>query len=221
MTRIAALCAFVVCLITCAVSKSGDPKSRGPELRVLRNKADFPIAVEAVGLPAAELKQASKQDDADERFARMLALFVVNDPPVADVPPMAGIYAVVESSLRFTPRFPWAAGARYRAVLRPEALVSRPEAGVSVNQETPGRVTLTIIVPAEQPGPQSEVVHVYPSSGMLPENNLRFYIHFSESMARGEAYQHLRLLDAKGRMIEEAFLEITKTEEKAFKEAVA
>ena len=35
------------------------------------------------------------------------------------------------------------------------------------------------------------VSHVYPSSDRLPENLLRFYIHFSTPMSRGEAYRHI------------------------------
>src|SRR5262249_37612013 len=37
---------------------------------------------------------------------------------------------------------------------------------------------------------------------------LRFYIHFSAPMSRGEAYRHIRLLDSSGRPIEDPFLEL-------------
>ena len=43
---------------------------------------------------------------------------------------------------------------------------------------------------------------------MLPENLLRFYIQFSAPMSRGEAYQHIRLLDAAGKPVADPFLEL-------------
>jgi hypothetical protein len=43
---------------------------------------------------------------------------------------------------------------------------------------------------------------------MLPENLLRFYIHFSAPMSRGEAYHRIKLLDAKGKPVADPFLEL-------------
>ena len=34
---------------------------------------------------------------------------------------------------------------------------------------------------------------IYPSMNVLPENQLKFYIHFSSAMARGFAYDHISL----------------------------
>ncbi|MCL6608417.1 MAG: hypothetical protein K6T74_10025, partial [Geminicoccaceae bacterium] len=48
----------------------------------------------------------------------------------------------------------------------------------------------------------------YPTSDQLPENQLRFYIHFSAPMSRGEAYARIRLLDSAGKPIDAAFLEL-------------
>ena len=49
---------------------------------------------------------------------------------------------------------------------------------------------------------------VYPSARVLPENLLRFYIHFSAPMSRGEAYRHIHLLDAAGKQVPDPFLEL-------------
>jgi hypothetical protein len=51
-------------------------------------------------------------------------------------------------------------------------------------------------------------VQVYPTSSKLPENHLRFYVHFSAPMSRGEAYEHLRLLRKNGEPVYLPFLEI-------------
>jgi hypothetical protein len=52
------------------------------------------------------------------------------------------------------------------------------------------------------------VTTVYPSAATLPENQLRFYLHFATPMARGEAYEHLVLLKENGQPVLRPFLEI-------------
>ena len=49
---------------------------------------------------------------------------------------------------------------------------------------------------------------VYPSTNLLPENLLKFYIHFSAPMSRGEIYRFIRLLDGSKQVVELPFLEI-------------
>ncbi len=61
------------------------------------------------------------------------------------------------------------------------------------------------------PKPETEparVTHVYPSTDRLPENTLKFYVHFSAPMARGGVYRHLRLLDERGKAVDLPFLEL-------------
>src|SRR5205823_5383949 len=57
-------------------------------------------------------------------------------------------------------------------------------------------------------GPPAAVAQVYPTADELPENLLKFYLHFTGPMRRGEAYDHLRLLDAQGKVVERSFLEL-------------
>jgi hypothetical protein len=52
------------------------------------------------------------------------------------------------------------------------------------------------------------VDRVYPSAAVLPENQLKFYIHFSGPMRRGRAYELVHLVDASGREAEAPFLEL-------------
>ena len=52
------------------------------------------------------------------------------------------------------------------------------------------------------------VEHVYPTASGIPANQLKFYVQFSAPMLRGEAWDHLQLLDAQGKVIDLAFLEI-------------
>ena len=52
------------------------------------------------------------------------------------------------------------------------------------------------------------VSEVYPSSATLPENLLKFYLHFSAPMQRGHVYDHIRLLGEAGKPVELPFLEL-------------
>lgn len=49
---------------------------------------------------------------------------------------------------------------------------------------------------------------MYPSGDALPENALRLYVHFSRPMAVREATRHVRLLDADGREVTLAFVDV-------------
>src|SRR5207244_1417841 len=46
------------------------------------------------------------------------------------------------------------------------------------------------------------------TTNRLPENQLKFYLHFSAPMSRGESYRHIQLLDAAGKPVESPFLEL-------------
>jgi hypothetical protein len=54
----------------------------------------------------------------------------------------------------------------------------------------------------------TRVEHVYPTSDHLPENQLKFYLHFSTPMSRGEAYRRVQLLDEQGKAVQTPFLEL-------------
>jgi hypothetical protein len=57
-------------------------------------------------------------------------------------------------------------------------------------------------------GPRTVVQHIFPSSLTLPENLLKFYVHFSAPMSRGRIYEHIHLRNDGGKEIELPFLEI-------------
>ena len=52
------------------------------------------------------------------------------------------------------------------------------------------------------------VVAVHPATAEVPANLLRLYIDFSRPMAGDDAFEHVRLLDASGKPIPDAFREI-------------
>jgi hypothetical protein len=115
------------------------------------------------------------------------ALFSVSvDAP--DVPPLAGRYSIENGALVFTPQYPVQAGVRYKAVAR-----------------VPGMSPITTIaeIPKRIVAPSTTVSNVYPTTNVLPENQLKFYIHFSASMNQGDAFQHVALLDESGARIDD------------------
>jgi len=111
----------------------------------------------------------------------------------SDVPQMLGTYSVDAGILQFRPRFPLAAGIRYRAVFRPPA-------GPMVEASFDG--------PKRPDAVSTRVERVFPSASVLPANLLKLYIIFSAPMSRGEAWKRIHLLDENGHPIGGAFVEI-------------
>jgi hypothetical protein len=110
-----------------------------------------------------------------------------------DVPPMIGSYSFENGTLIFRPRFPLAAGVRYRAVFQPPS-------GTPVEELFDG--------PKTESRPLTYVTHVYPSTEVLPSNELKLYLCFSAPMSRGEAWKHIHLLDEAGKPVPMPFVEI-------------
>jgi hypothetical protein len=96
-----------------------------------------------------------------------------------DIQPLAGSYAVEGGALTFHPRFPITAGVHYHAVFTGA-----------------GRVEAAFDGPPRANNPLTRVDRIYPSTDVLPSNVLRLYICFSAPMDRGEAWQHIHLIDA-------------------------
>ena len=77
----------------------------------------------------------------------------------------------------------------------------------------PGRLVFDLSVDPNATGKLTRVAptridQVFASAGVLPENLLKFYIHFSAPMSRGEAYKHIRLLAPTGKPVADPFLEL-------------
>ena len=125
-----------------------------------------------------------------ERYRDVLQVFV--DAP--DVPAMLGQYRVDAGALVFSPQYPIQPGVKYRAVAR-----------------IPGTSPITVLVDIPKPAVKSTTVveRIYPSVNVLPENQLKFYIHFSAPMARGFGYDHIVLRDQNGAIVKVPFLELT------------
>jgi hypothetical protein len=119
------------------------------------------------------------------------AIFAVHTGP-ADGPPVLGTYFVENDSLGFRPRFPLAAGVRYRAEFHVPG-------GTPIEASFDG--------PKKEFEPTTTVQHIYPSGDVLPANQLRLYIQFSASMSLGEWKRHVRLLDSDLKPLTAPFLQ--------------
>jgi hypothetical protein len=188
-----------------------------PSLRWISRKTDgTDAAVEVRGLDRKALAALSQTGMTRERWTSLLTVRVIADPPArrTEPPPLLGSYQVDGEILRFVPRFPLEPGLRYRAELdsvrlneilkAPADRLGRP----APERKTTIRLTADFSPPKRAPHPPAKVTRVYPSRAVLPENLLRFYIHFSAPMSRGEAYQRIRLLDATGKPVNAPFLEL-------------
>lgn len=61
----------------------------------------------------------------------------------------------------------------------------------------------------QQNSPVARVDHIQPEGEILPENLLKFYIHFSHSMSGGDVYRHIQLIElTKKKVVQWPFLEL-------------
>jgi hypothetical protein len=107
-----------------------------------------------------------------------------------DLPDVLGRYRVLDGDVRFIPRFPFEPGVRYRASFDPRPL------GCPEHREM---LILEFSLPSQVCAPPPQVTDVFPSADVLPENLLRFYVCFSNSMQRGRAEEQIELLGPNGR----------------------
>lgn len=112
----------------------------------------------------------------------------VGDPATADGgerPAVLGDYSVDGDVVRFEPRFPFVRGQSYHARwLEPGSRREVARASVQFDLLAGGTPT--------------RVTAIYPSASSLPENLLRFYVHFSAPMSREQAIDSVRLIGPEG-----------------------
>ena len=103
-------------------------------------------------------------------------------------PAVLGDYVVDGSTIRFTPMFPLDPGRQYHVTFVPANLKG------------------TVGLPASNVQPSTVVSHVYPTTGVVPENQLRLYIHFSAPMGLRGGLDYVSLLDDRGEKVVDPFL---------------
>ena len=140
--------------------------------------------IEQISTQAARFKM--------DQWQALFAVYVDSGSIEDDLPPILGSYRIEGEALIFQSRFPLQPGLSYRAVF---ASASEP-------------VTFRFDIPELEARVSTTVEQVYPSTDRLPENQLKFYLHFSAPMSRGEAYRQIHLLDERGDPVDLPFLEL-------------
>jgi hypothetical protein len=163
-----------------------------PHIQLLEAEGIFEVG----GLADSTWQALAKQDRPADWWSQVLTVRIDGARP--DVPPLVGKYWQENNTLRFKPSYPLSRGVRYRAIFDP--------AGVPVGEgEQYVSVEMTFLLPKVETAP-TVVTQVYPTRNVLPENQLKFYLHFSAPMSRGDVYEHIRLLDADGKPVDAPFL---------------
>jgi hypothetical protein len=158
--------------------------------------------VDVVGLTPATLRRLLDANWKPAQWQRLLSVYAgQQESPDSSLPAMIGAYRVVDEVLRFEPEFPLEPGLTYRAVFRPGMLPGERDSGAN-------SISSLFRTPSRTVTPTTVVSRIFPSSDILPENLLKFYVHFSAPMSRGHIYDYIRLKDARGRDIDLPFLEI-------------
>ncbi len=173
----------------------------------LENREGTHPLFKVVGWDKIGLVKSEAANLGADRWQALFAVYVDSGSPSEEsLPPLLGSYRIEEEDLIFQPRFPLEPGLRYRAVFDP---MMRPNGEKSADG-SPARqhITVTFAIPKAEAISSTTVEHVYPSTNRLPENQLKFYLHFSAPMSRGEAYHRIHLLDESGEPVELPFLEL-------------
>ncbi len=121
------------------------------------------------------------------------------------LPPVQGSYRFHENKLLFEPLFPLQYDINYHVTLHSsekEMLTGFGKIKGSKNLEKTFRINKPITEPS------TLVTYIYPSANSLPENLLKFYVHFSAPMSQGNVYKHIHLYDSNNKRIELPFLEL-------------
>jgi hypothetical protein len=161
----------------------------------------YKVAVEVYGLSDAAIRRLRRSKPSQAEWRLLLSVYAAQEGAAGapDFPPMLGVYRVESNALRFEPQFPLEPGLAYRAVFRPDQM--------SGGSKAPP-VTSDFKSPRRSATPATTVSHIYPSAGSLPENLLKFYIHFTAPMSRGNIYDHIHLRGESGKDVDLPFLEI-------------
>jgi hypothetical protein len=122
-------------------------------------------------------------------YQSVLSVRVVGgDQDTDDIPKVGGHHQLLEDKLVFVPHFEFEPGTLYRARFDPPH-------DTAFDKCAP--LSLDIRVSSKST-PPSKVLAVFPSGDQLPENLLRFYVSFSESMGRGKADAQIAILGPDG-----------------------
>jgi hypothetical protein len=179
----------IACLIACLLTKSAVAQSSS----IVLWRADEPGVRERFEVRtdpvAAERIAASEVDTYGELFP-----VYVDDGGERAPLNLFGDYELSDTGLIFYPRYPLRPSLTYVASLR-----------LGDDREP---IVAKFTIPKKRHHRITEIAGVHPSTDVLPENQLKFYLHFSQPMSRGEAYVRVHLFKTGTGEIAYPFLEL-------------
>ena len=188
--------ATILVAAACSSSAGSDPRI---QLVVPPEDASASYVL-VTGLTRTDASAMESANWTAEQWSELLRVTVKGSgvPPIAGFG-MLGRYTVDGRSLRFTPEFPFDAGREYEVTFSPSRLPVNPD---------PGHRPIVAVVsrPRSTPVASTRVAHLYPSSDVVPENQLRMYIQFSAPMGRRAGMDYIVLLDEHGVPVDDPFL---------------
>lgn len=193
--------AWLVILFSATAISAQEPASTNSshiqQQRVGESSAVVELRESAAGSTFA-IVGLTKLDDlrafSEEQLKQLFSVRVQTAAGGAKPPSVLGTYSITEAELHFASRFPLSTSVKYCVELSPRL--------------TGDEASELLFAPRGKPlAPPPTVQAVYPSSDVLPENLLKFYIHFSAPMSRGEAYKRIHLMHA-GVEVLDPFLEL-------------
>lgn len=126
----------------------------------------------------------------------LLRVYTQNPALDSSLPAVLGSYTFTADTLIFQPRFPFLAGRTYWIWYLDQ-------------KQKAGKVkTISVEIPERQNRKKPRVIAVYPSTEIWPANQLKFYIHFDQSMRSGFQSEALKIYDDQGQELEDAVLDI-------------
>ena len=158
--------------------------------------------IDVTGVPAGTLHVLKRTELSQDGWAAILRISVrpSDDSRASDAPPaMLGKYTVENDRIRFVPAFPFDRGRQYTVVFDSAAV---PGSGGGDHT----RVTATVGLPADRQEPSTTVTGIYPTAQVIPENQLRLYVHFSAPMGLRGGVDQVALVDEDGREVVDPFL---------------
>jgi hypothetical protein len=108
---------------------------------------------------------------------------------VEGAPRILGEYYIKDKVVLFEPLIPFTPGLTYQLFIR-------------------DKKHSDIVIPAEQGTTAPVVTNIYPSQDTLPENLLKIYIHFSQSMQEGVSADHICLVKGENDTLKNVFLDL-------------
>ena len=172
-----------------AAQVSAQEKGPDVEVRLLEKPIPRFVLFNANVKSIAEAKKiffvtvfkGNEENHADDKSRKLLSKIRV-----------MGSYRLEGNQVVFEPRFPLSFKARYQVHLADR---------LSTSTET------LLFSRTVEPKPSPAVQEVYPTGDILPENVLKFYVHFSQPMSRGQAYECIRLYRG-SKLVTNPFLEL-------------